>query len=111
MRDPKEIQEPLKTMRNSQTKLLRQATPEEIVKAALSGGKLDKNKNTYSRAGAGGSRKKRTKKQPLGKVAPNNSPNNFFQRLRQKTRKTTFTKGCAKKTRKTTFGKGYAKSM
>ena len=71
MRDPKEIQEPLKTMRNSQTKLLRQATPEEIVKATLSGGKLDKNKNTSSRAGAGGSRKKRSKKQPLPKVAPN----------------------------------------
>ena len=88
MRDPKEIQEPLKTMRNPQTKLLRQATPEEIVKATLSGGKLDKNKNTSSRAGAGGSRKKRTKKQPLGKVAPNN----LWKRLRQTIRKNSYKK-------------------
>jgi hypothetical protein len=33
MRDPKEIDKPLKMMRNTQTKLLRQATPEEIAGA------------------------------------------------------------------------------
>ena len=92
MRDPKEIQEPLKTMRNPQTKLLRQATPEEIVKATLSGGKLDKNKNTSSRAGAGGSRKKRTKKQPLGKVAPNNLWKRLRQTIRQTIRKNSYKK-------------------
>jgi len=90
MRDPKEIQEPLKTMQNPQTKLLRQATPEEIVKATLSGGKLDK--NTFSRAGAGGSRKKRTKKQPLRKVAPNNLWKRLRQTIRQTIRKNSYKK-------------------
>ena len=47
MREPKEIQEPLKTVRNTKTKLLRQATPEEIIKLAI---KAEVNKKAAEKA-------------------------------------------------------------
>ena len=47
MREPKEIQEPLKTVRNTKTKLLRQATPEEIIKLEI---KAEVNKKAAEKA-------------------------------------------------------------
>ena len=49
MRDPKEIDEPIKTMRNPQTKLLRQATPEEIAGAIA---KIDSDKKKAKKKAA-----------------------------------------------------------